>query len=88
MSNTTLHSELLSELQKTNCTTWDYLLSLEDVQVEPKNYRQQIVSAAFGFICIVGLLANAFLLISLLLGEKRGVTFRAPSTILIINLGK
>ncbi|XP_076818984.1 somatostatin receptor type 2-like [Clavelina lepadiformis] len=86
MSNTTLHSELLSELQKTNCTTWDYLLSLEDVQVEPKNYRQQIVSAAFGFICIVGLLANAFLLISLLLGEKRGVTFRAPSTILIINL--
>ena len=47
--------------------------------------RQIGVSVAYGVICAAGLIANAFVVFLLLVGGKKGATFRAPSTILIMN---
>ena len=50
--------------------------------------RTLVVVSFFGVICCLGLFANIGLLVSLLIGGKQGATFKAPSTILIVNLGE
>ena len=57
-------------------------------QDEQSVLRMKVVAGFYILICVVGLVTNIGLLVSLFLGGKQGATYRAPSTILIANLGK
>ena len=50
--------------------------------------RTKVVIGFYACICFVGLVANIGLIASLLVGGKQSTTMKAPSTILIVNLGK
>ena len=50
--------------------------------------RMKVVAGFFICICVVGFVTNIALLVSLFVGGKEGTTYKAPSTILIANLGK
>ena len=58
------------------------------LEEDPENaLRMKVVAGFYIGICFVGLVTNIVFLISLFWGGKQGSTFKAPSTILIANLG-
>jgi len=83
--------EFDEEGSNANCTA---LLNLDELEfISPEEdestvLRMKVVAGFYISICFVGLVTNIGLLISLFVGGKQGATFKAPSTILIANLGK
>lgn len=67
-----------------NCTPVEEFADLLKVHSD----RQVGVTVTYGFICGVGLIANAAVLFLLLVGGRKGATYKAPSTLLILNLGE
>nr|XP_039261295.1 type-1 angiotensin II receptor-like [Styela clava] len=76
--------QLINQSDGGNCTPFpdDFL----DKFSKSSQDRQIAVSAAYGLICSIGLIANAVVMFLLLTGGRKGATFKAPSTILIMNL--
>ena len=64
--------------------SFDFTAPEEDPET---TLRMKVVASFYIGICFVGLVTNIGLLISLFWGGKHSATFKAPSTILIANLG-
>lgn len=72
-----------------NVTNASQPFDLNSLDLVPQaNIRPKTISALYICIAAVGLIMNFALLFTLFKGGRKGLLFRAPSTILIINLGK